>query len=450
MDTFIRVSQFLLSLSILIALHEWGHYITAKKTGMRVNKFYLFFDFLFPFANVANFALFKKKVGDTEYGLGWFPFGGYVQIAGMVDETTSEEDLSKEPEPYEFRAKPAWARLLVMAGGVTVNLILGVLIFWMVLFIYGREHVPLTSLSNGVIVSDTALTKLGFADGDKIIGMVGADNIRSLEDINRELLLDNGGSVVIERNGVKQTIVIPHGATEALLHNDKKSYFIPAFPADVYLIEKGSVAEKMGIRKFDRILSINDEKIIAFPQIAMIVPKYADKDVTVNVRHIDGKIETLKGKLNEEGRLGVGPGQYDYYFKFEKEEFGFFEAFPAAIVTGKNIITNYVRQFKILFTKEGAKQIGGFAAMAKGFGSEWNWQHFWSFTAVLSFILAFMNILPIPMLDGGYILFLLIEVVIRRKIPEKVIGYANMVGLVLILGLLLFANGNDIYKAFIK
>lgn len=450
METLIRVSQFILSLSILIALHEWGHYITAKKTGMRVNKFYLFFDFLFPFANIANFALFKKKVGDTEYGLGWFPFGGYVQIAGMVDETTSEEDLSKDPEPYEFRAKPAWARLLVMAGGVTVNLILGVVIFWGVLFIYGNEHVPLANLSNGIIVSDTALTKLGFADGDKIIGMKGVNDIKSLEDINRELLLDNGGSVIIERNGVQQTIEIPHGATEKLLHNEKKAFFVPSFPADVYSIEQGSVADKMGIKKYDRILSINNDKIIAFPQISMVVPKYKNKEVTVNVRRITGEVVTLKGKLTEEGRLGVGPGNYDYYFKFVHEDYSFFQALPAAVVAGKTIITNYVRQFKILFTKEGAKQIGGFAAMAKGFGTEWNWEHFWRFTAVLSFILAFMNILPIPMLDGGYILFLLIEVVTRRKIPEKVIGYANMVGLFIILGLLIFANGNDIYKAFIK
>jgi regulator of sigma E protease len=445
MDTLIRVSQFILSLSILIALHEWGHYITAKKTGMRVNKFYLFFDFLFPFANVANFAIFKKKVGDTEYGLGWFPFGGYVQIAGMVDETTSEEDLSKEPEPHEFRAKPAWARLLVMAGGVTVNMILGILIFWLVLFVWGRETLPVENVKYGFYATDSVINKTGFKDGDMIASLNG-EKIADFNKLNMELLLLNGCTMQVMREGRPIDIVIPEGTTDSLLSKDIKSYFSPGIPTVVDSVFADGTAVKAGLKKGDKIIAINDKPMTIFQVVKKEVTANKNKDINLTVLRGTDTVN-IPVKVSADGGIGFAPvPQFDKFFTIKKETFSFFGALPAGAKEAFTLLYNYPRQFKLLFTKAGAKQIGGFGSMAKQFGTTWDWHHFWRLTGILSIILAFMNILPIPMLDGGYILFLLIEVVSRRKIPEKVVGYANMVGLVLILGLLVFANGNDIYK----
>lgn len=445
MDTFIRVSQFLLSLSILIALHEWGHYITAKKTGMRVNKFYLFFDFLFPFANIANFAIFKKKVGDTEYGLGWFPFGGYVQIAGMVDETTSEEDLAKDPEPYEFRAKPAWARLLVMAGGVTVNMILGIIIFWLVLVVWGRESLPVENVKYGYYATDSVINKTGFKDGDMVASLNGK-KIADFNKLNMELLLLDGCTMQVMREGRPIDIVIPEGTTDSLLSKDIKSYFTPGIPTIVDSVELLSNAQKGGLLKGDKVIGVNGKLIPIYQDLSKEIRANKNNDITLAVVRNKDTL-SLPMKVNDKGMIGFRPDfKLEHFFTIKKEEFGFFAAFPAGVKEAFTLLYNYPRQFKLLFTKAGAKQIGGFGSMAKQFSTTWDWHAFWRLTGILSVILAFMNILPIPMLDGGYILFLLIEVVIRRKIPEKVVGYANMVGLVLILGLLLFANGNDIYK----
>lgn len=441
MDILITIAQFILSLSILIVLHELGHFIPAKLFKTKVEKFYLFFD---PW-----FSIFKYKKGETEYGIGWLPLGGYVKISGMIDESMDKEQMKLPPQPWEFRSKPAWQRLIIMVGGVTVNVILGVFIFWMMIAYYGQDTLPLQNLKYGVVVGDSSLKALGFQDGDKIIGLTGND-ANELGEVNRELLLDNGGSVIIERNGVKQTIVIPDGATETLLGKDKSTYFIEAFPADIDTVLPTGDGAKMGLKKNDKIIAVNNEPIAYYAQLKPTFAKYKNKEVQVAVLRNNTDTVILKHKFGEETLISVGPRMLDKYFTIEHKDYGFFEALPAAMGKGRDILVNYGRQFKILFTKQGAKQIGGFASIAKQYGPTWDWERFWGFTAVLSFILAFMNILPIPALDGGHVMFLLYEMITGRKPSEKAMEIGQYVGLVLVLSLLLFANGNDIYKAFFK
>ncbi len=444
MDILIQVAQFILSLSILIVLHELGHFIPAKLFKTRVEKFYLFFD---PW-----FSVFKFKKGETEYGIGWLPLGGYVKIAGMIDESMDKEQMKQPAQPWEFRSKPAWQRLIIMVGGVTVNVILGVFILWMMLFAYGQDSMPATNLKYGVVVADTSIKQLGFKDGDKILGIVGND-ADELNEINRELLLDNGNStVIVERNGQKLNITIPKGfTTDSLLGKEKSAYFYEAFPADVDSVIPDYAGVDMGIKKGDRIIDINGRPINYFVQIREVMKQYKNKDVVVTVlRNSTDTVVLKKHKMTEETALGVFPASLDKYFTIDHTDYSFFGALPAAMHRGGAILTNYGRQFKILFTKQGAKQIGGFASIASQYSRTWDWERFWSFTAVLSFILAFMNILPIPALDGGHVMFLLYEIITRRKPSEKAMEIAQYIGLILVLGLLLFANGNDIYKHFIK
>lgn len=439
MEILIKVAQFVLSLSILIVLHELGHFIPAKLFKTRVEKFYLFFD---PW-----FSLFKYKKGDTEYGIGWLPLGGYVKIAGMIDESMDKEQMKLPPQPWEFRSKPAWQRLIIMVGGVTVNVILGVFILWMMLAILGSSYLPLENLKYGVAVTDSSLYKAGFKDGDKIIGIVGAET-KSLDEVNRELVLDNGGTVIIERDGQRQNIVLTEGFTQTLLAKDIKSYFDVALPAVIDSIYGPSLL-KTGAKKGDKVIAVNKVPVNYYSNVVMQLQGNKNKEVELSLLRGTDTLN-YKVKVDEKGAIGFRILTNKDDFKFQRQTYTFFGALPAAMHKGGEILTNYARQFKILFTKEGAQQIGGFASIANQYGATWDWERFWSFTAVLSFILAFMNILPIPALDGGHVMFLLYEVITRRKPSEKAMEYAQYVGLVIVLSLLLFANGNDIYKAIFK
>lgn len=441
MGTLITIAQFILSLSILIVLHELGHFIPAKLFKTRVEKFYLFFD---PW-----FSIFKIKRGETEYGIGWLPLGGYVKISGMIDESMDKEQMKQPPQPWEFRSKPAWQRLIIMVGGVTVNVILGVFILWMMLFAYGKETVPLSSYKQGFVAGDTALYKIGFKDGDKIVGVVGAETA-TLEDVNRELGLNNGGTVMVERDGKAQNITIPAGFTQKLLSNEKSIYFYPAFPAIIDTVMPNSPGQKMGLKKGDVVLAIGNQPVSYFWQMTLMLQRYKEKEVALSVLRNGKDTVALKGKLDDKAKLYIGYPDLKQYFAIKHTDYGFFEALPAAAGRGIDILTAYARQFKILFTKEGAQQIGGFASIAKQYGDTWDWERFWSFTAFLSFVLAFMNILPIPALDGGHVMFLFYEMITGRKPSEKALEYAQYVGLIIVLSLLLFANGNDIYRYLIK
>lgn len=434
----IKFGQLFLSLTILITLHEFGHYFFAKRYKCRVEKFYLFFDFLFPFAGVMNFSLFKKKIGDTVYGLGWFPFGGYVQIAGMVDEQMDKATLEKEPEPWEFRAKPAWQRMLIMMGGILVNLILGVFIYWMVFFFWGKSTVPADKLTYGIACDSTALS-MGLRDGDFVVSVDGKP-ITNLNRVEIEIVMNKAKSMVVKRDGQNITIPISEDNISTILRNLKKGDFIGVrMPTEVGEVTKTSYAETAGLKKGDLIVAVNNVNTPFFNEFQRALAANRGKEIDLAVlRGLD--TVHLKPKVTSDGTIGFRPlgGKY---IPAEDFKFGFFESLKEGLSFGAENLVMQAKQLVVIFTvKDAHKQVGGFYSMYKNMNEEWDWHAFWMFTGFLSLVLAFMNFLPIPMLDGGYILFLLIEMISRRKVPEKVLYYANYVGLVFILGLMIYAN----------
>ncbi|MGZ3862033.1 MAG: RIP metalloprotease RseP [Bacteroidia bacterium] len=433
-----KLLQLFLSLTILISLHEMGHFFFAKRFKCRVEKFYLFFDFLFPFAGVMNFALFKKKIGDTEYGIGWFPFGGYVSIAGMVDEQMDKNLPDTKPEPWELRAKPAWQRLLVMMGGILVNLVLGIFIYWMVLFTWGRETLPVKNLAYGIVCDSTALD-MGLRNGDKILSIDNAP-VTSLTRVPVDIVMNRAKSIQVERNGVKTEIAISPDQISYLLKALKRGEFIsPRIPAEVDSVIAGSPADKAGFKHGDKMLSINDNTTFFFDEFQSAVRANPEKEITVKLlRGTDTVV--AKPTVSKEGMLGFFPERMKF-LKTEKTEFNLGTAFTAGLKEGYEKLVMQGKQLAVIFTvKDAHKQVGGFYTMYKTLPEEWDWQYFWVRTAFFSLVLAFMNFLPIPMLDGGYIMFILFEMITRVKVPDKVIYYANYVGLIIILGLMIYAN----------
>lgn len=448
----IKAAQLLLSLSILITLHEFGHYLAARWFKTRVEKFYLFFDFLFPLPNVLNFAIFKKKIGETEWGLGWFPFGGYVKIAGMVDESMDKEALAAPPQPWEFRSKPAWQRLIIMLGGIIVNFLLGILIYIMVVWTWGENSLPNASMKNGVYCDSLAL-QAGFHNGDRIVS-INNEPVAYFDDVQKKILLDDAHTVEVMREGKIVSVPLPKDFVQTVLRLDVKSLFEPSFPFYVKSATKGEPAEKAGLKYGDRIVRLNKDTIPSFARFAELIEKQKSKPVTLGIIR-DGKLDTISLTTKPDGTIGVMRMQEDSLpngdaIHFETRTY----SLGGAILRGPGLawekLTFYVKQFKLVFTKEGAKKIGGFGTFGSVFPSSWNWQIFWSLTAFFSLVLAFMNLLPIPALDGGHVLFLLWEMITRRKPSEKALEYAQMAGMVILLALLLYANGNDIYRHFIK
>ena len=438
----VKFGQLFLSLTILITLHEFGHFFFAKRFKCRVEKFYLFFDFLFPFAGLLNFSLFKKKIGDTLYGLGWFPFGGYVQIAGMVDEQMDKTMLEKEPEPWEFRAKPAYQRLLIMMGGILVNLILGFLIYWMVFYFWGRQTIPADQLKYGIACDSTALN-MGLRDGDFVTSVDGKP-ITNLRQVPIEIIMNKATSMEVLRDGQKVTIPISEDNISKILSGLKRSrsggdFVSVRMPTEVELIAPASYAESAGLKKGDLIIGINDKLTPFYSDFSREKAYYKGKEAElVVIRGVD--TVRLKSKISLEGSIGFY-NNTEKYTPIYDQKFGVFESLGAGLHYGIENLIMQAKQFVVLFTvKDAHKQVGGFYSMYKNMNEVWDWHAFWLFTGFLSLVLAFMNFLPIPMLDGGYILFLLIEMISRRKIPEKVIYYANYVGLVLILSLMIYAN----------
>jgi len=422
----VKFGQLFLSLTILITLHEFGHFFFAKRYKCRVEKFYLFFDFLFPFAGLLNFSLFKKKIGDTVYGLGWFPFGGYVQIAGMVDEQMDKATLEKEPEPWEFRAKPAWQRLLIMMGGILVNLILGIFIYWMVFFFWGKSTVPVDKLTFGIACDSTALS-MGLKDGDAVVSINDVP-ISNLNRVEIEIVMNKATSMVVKREGQDVTIPISEDNVSTILRNLKKSDFISVrMPTEVAEITKTSYAESAGLKKGDIVVAVNGESTPFYHEFRREMVKHKEKEIELAViRGID--TVKLKTKVTSDGKIGFTPLAEKYY-PVQEFKYGFFESLKEGLSFGMENLVMQAKQLVVIFTvKDAHKQVGGFYSMYKNMNEEWDWHSFWMFTAFLSLVLAFMNFLPIPMLDGGYILFLLIEIVSRRKVPEKVLYYANNCG----------------------
>jgi len=435
MEILIKIAQFILSLSILIVLHELGHFIPAKLFKTRVEKFYLFFDW--------KFSLFKIKRGETEYGIGWLPLGGYVKIAGMIDESMDKEQMKQPPQPWEFRSKPAWQRLIVMIGGVTVNAILGILIYAMVLFTWGEEYLPTKNAKYGVSV-DTLGYQIGLRDGDKILS-VDNKEVENFRKIPGEIMLNKAKTIQVERNGEKLDFSITDDDLSEMIKN--KYMLVEArFPFDVDTVLKGKSAEAAGILKNDKIIAANNIPTPYFQDFVKVMKENKNLKVKITlVRNTDTLVKTAH--VDENGKIGIGPKSLENYFELTTKHYSFSESFPAGINKAEETFSSYLKQMKVLFTvKDAHKEIGGFASIANAYSPEWDWQSFWAFTAFLSIVLAIMNILPIPALDGGHVMFLLYEVITRRKPNEKVMEYAQYAGMILLLALLLYANGNDLIK----
>lgn len=443
METFlIRALQLVLSLSLLVIIHEGGHFFFARLFKIRVEKFYIFFD---PWFSLFKF---KPKNSETEYGIGWLPLGGYCKISGMIDESMDTEQMKQPPQPWEFRSKPAWQRLLVMIGGVLMNFLLALFIYSMILFTWGDQYIALKDMSYGMKFNETA-REIGFRDGDILVSADGKELTRYNVDMLRSLA--EAREVVVLRDGKEEQILMPEISLLEIAKEDPP--FVDMLIPNVVdsVLADGGFA-KAGLQKGDSLIAFNGTALHSWNEFAeqleelrlrseveqkssasfSLVYSRAGVRDTVNVT-TDDQFKVLAYSMNP----GYQPTRLTY---------GFFESFPAGITLGVNTLKGYVNDMKYVFTKEGAKSVGGFGTIGSIFPKVWDWQRFWSMTAFLSIILAFMNILPIPALDGGHVLFLLYELVARRKPSDKFLEYAQMVGMFLLFGLLIWANFNDILR----
>ena len=455
MEGLIMAGQLILGLSILVTLHEFGHFITAKWFKMRVEKFYLFFDFLFPIPTVLNFAIFKKKVGDTEYGLGWFPLGGYVSIAGMIDETQDAATLSKEPEPWEFRAKPAYQRLIVMLGGVIVNVITGVVIFVALTFSNGNNFISKDELNKNGIVALELGKQIGLKTGDKVVKVNGAD-YKSLADLRTsDVLLGENSSYTVLRNGQEIELKIPSNFIEKL--SDKKAAFIE--PMAAFKVaevaapqEPGSQdgellpAYSAGLKAGDYITAVNGQPIHFYHEIKEVLGKEAGKPIKLAINRL-GKSDTLSMVVSKSGQIGFLP---ELLIKTTHEDYTFAQSLSIGTGRAFSVISDNIRGFKKIASGDvsASKALSGPIGIAQMFGGVWDWTRFWMLTGLLSMALAFMNILPIPALDGGHAIFLLFEMITGKPASEKVLERAQQVGMIILLALMAYTFGNDLVKAF--
>lgn len=446
MDIVIKLSQFLLSLSLLIILHELGHFIPAKLFKTRVEKFYLFFD--------VKYSLLKKKIGETEYGIGWLPLGGYVKISGMIDESMDKEQMALPPQPWEFRSKPAWQRLIIMLGGVTVNFILAFIIYIGMAFVYGETYVANADLKDGVLIENPAMIKAGFKTGDKIISIDGQSVANFDNDLNIKIILAK--EIVVERNGQQQTIKIPTDLADQLSKYKKGNLVGMRRPFVVANILEDS--KNTALKPKDLFVSINGQDTKYYDQVKTILEVNKGKTLPAVVLR-DLKQVPVAVKVSAEGKLGVAVGDLNMesleklgYYKISTKNYSLLESVPVGLTRGKDQLVSYGKQLKMIFNPEtkAYKSVGGFAAIFNVFPSTWSWEAFWTITAFLSIMLGVMNLLPIPALDGGHVMFLLYEIISGKKPSDKFLENAQMVGFVLLIGLLLFANGNDIYKAIVK
>lgn len=428
----IKAFQFLLSLSLIVILHELGHFIPAKIFKTKVEKFYLFFD--------VKFSIFKKKIGDTIYGIGWLPLGGYVKIAGMIDESMDLDQMKKDPQPWEFRSKPAWQRLIIMLGGVTVNIILGFLIYMMILFIWGKDVMPYNDMPDGFNASPVAKS-IGFRDGDLILE-VDNKELESVVDINRYLFLRNSKRVKVKHaSGKIEMINIPENFGSMLFEAGEIIPLSPRISNTVDSIVKGGPADLAGIKAGDKIIALFEDEISSRNDIT--IEKYSKKDSLKFTIQRNGNSIVKYVYPREDSFFG---GYFKQNFKLTHVGLTFSESIVQGFSYGYWTLYEYIAQFKYIFTKKGASQLGGFGAIGSLFPSKWDWKGFWSSTALISIILAFMNILPIPALDGGHAMFLMYEIITGRKANDKVLEYAQVIGFIFLITLVIYANGNDLYR----
>ena len=447
MEILIKASQFILSLSLLIVLHELGHFIPAKLFKTKVEKFYLFFDY--------KFSLVKKKIGETVYGIGWIPLGGYVKIAGMIDESMDTEQMQEEPKPWEFRSKPAWQRLIIMLGGVIVNFILGIFIYIMLMYAYGEKYLPNENVKDGIWVQDSLAINLGLQNGDKILSVDG-NKIKKFSDITVQFI--NGNNYTIERNGEVIEKKLPIDFISKLVDRGKDAGAIvaPRYPFMIGSIPEDSQNVNSGIQPKDLIVKVNGQDVTYYDEITDLFQNLKGQNIVVSVKR-DDEIKEIPVLISDKGKIGAFAANLKIddlekmgYYEQADITYTFSEAIPAGFRKSYETLASYVKQLKKIFNpKTGAyKGLGGFISIGSIFPSTWSAESFWNITAFLSIMLGFMNLLPIPALDGGHVVFTLWEMITGRKPSDKFLEYAQITGFILLIALLLFANGNDIFRLF--
>ena len=449
----IRLLQFMLAISLLVLLHEGGHFFFSKLFGVRVEKFFLFFD---PWFHIFQF---KPKNSDTTYGMGWLPLGGYCKISGMIDESFDTEQMKQPAQPWEFRSKPAWQRLLIMIGGVLVNFLLALFIYSMVLFHWGDSYIPVQNMTMGMKFNSDAKA-IGFKDGDILVGTESKTFKKFDVDLLRSIA--DGKSVTVKRDGKTVTINLPADMSLLKMVKAEPAFVRPLLPADVDSVMPNTPAAKAEIKAGDKILAVNGKNVdswneftdqIAVMKDVLAAAPQTEKDslkarttTVVFFSSEKGQNDTAKVVLSPEMQLGVGMSNLAKYYKPVTKEYGFFESFPAGVKYGLGVLRGYVDDMKYVFTSDGAKSLGGFGAIGSLFPESWDWMRFWNMTAFLSIILAFMNILPIPALDGGHVLFLLYEMITGRAPSEKFLLRAEYVGFTILILLMVVANLNDVLR----
>jgi regulator of sigma E protease len=434
----IKVVQLLLSLSILVIFHEFGHYISARIFKARVEKFYLFFD---PW-----FSLFKFKKGETEYGIGWVPLGGYCKIAGMIDESMDKEQMKLPPQPWEFRSKPAWQRLIIMLGGVTVNIILAICIYIAILSVWGEQYLPTSEVKYGIAVNALG-SELGLRNGDRIL-TIDDKVVEEFSAIPKQIVLEQAKTIQIIRDDKKMDIQIPSGFVSKLIQSKSVDFISVRFPFEAGKFVLGSVGKKAGIKLNDRIIGINDSLFPYFDEFRLALQRYKNQKINLIVVR-GGDTLKLPTVIPAEGKIGVYNKPWSAYFKLKEKSYNFFTAIPAGFSRTFEKTGDYLKSIKLLFKQEKAyESVGGFISIGSLFPDAWDWLTFWSWTAFLSIMLAVINVLPIPALDGGHVMFLLYEIIFRRKPSDKFMEYAQITGMIILFGILIFANLNDVLKLF--
>ena len=444
----IQAVNLLLSLSILVVIHEFGHFIAARMFKTRVEKFYLFFDFLFPIPTLLNFALFKKKIGDTEYGIGWFPLGGYVKIAGMMDESADESFINTEPKPDEYRSKKNWQKLIIMLGGIIMNVLLAWVIYSQLLFWQGESILPSENVKYGISCDSVALYA-GFRDGDIILSHDRGIKFESMNTVPSEILLDDIKTVEVLRDGQHLTIKIPDDFIDVAVASHAKKFIEPRIPFVVGELQKDNVVEGK-LQRGDIILSLNDSAVHYFQDGPPILSKNIGKDLAIKFLRGTDTLNTT-AKIPATGFLGFTSDTGVYRdFTFIEKKYNIFSSFSHGIKLTYMSLWNYLKQFKLIFHHKAYKSLGGIGTIGSLFGKSFDWTSFWHLTAFLSIMLAVANLLPIPMLDGGYVMLLLIEMTTGKQLGERTVEYINRVGFIILIALMLYANGMDIFRAFFQ
>ena len=439
----IKVVQLVLCLSIIVIVHEFGHFIFARIFKIRVEKFYLFFD---PWFSIFKF---KPKNSDTEYGIGWLPLGGYVKISGMIDESLDGEQMKAEPQEWEFRCKPAWQRLLVMAGGVLFNFILALFIYSMMMFTWGDAVLDSSKIEDGMIFCDAA-HKIGFEDGDIIQTVDGQKFIiplSGMEYVNAIVDFVSAKEIVVKRNNKEVLIPIPDEFDQIIKDKEQNPIFSIKSNTEIS-VSDGSLAQQIGIKTGDKIIMINNMEVSRFDSMSNQIRKCSNMTVPISYVRNNDTIST-EVTFGEQALLGIGKSYSDDYKNaLIQRKYSFFKSFPAGFSSAVNMLKGYAYQLKYVFAKDGLSQLGGFGTIGSIFPNSWSWSTFWELTAFFSIAIGFLNILPIPALDGGHITFLLYEMITRKKPSDNFIMNAQVVGMILLLGLVIIANTNDIIRFF--